>query len=116
MQEFNQRLTLSQEESLQFKLIEDPFSMDPEKVPIQLQLEVVKVQASSMCKNKHRESSLLDFYKSLNSDRCKNLVHLAKKTLSIFGSTYICKQTFSIMNMNKNNQHLLCPMKVWRTS
>ena len=104
MQEFDRRFTLSQEENLRFKLVEDPFSMDPEEVPIQLQLEVIELQALFVYKTKHRESSLLDFYRSLNSDKYKNLVQLAKKTLSIFGSTYICEQTFSIMNMSKNKQ------------
>ena len=68
MQEFDRRLTLSQEKNLQFKLAEDTFSMDPEEVPMQLQLEVIEVQASSVCKTKYRESSLPDFYGSLNSD------------------------------------------------
>ena len=94
MQELDRRLALSQDENLQFEQVEDTFSMDPEEVPIQLQLKVIELQASSMCKTKHRESSLLDFYRSLNSDKYKNLVQLAKKTLSIFGSTYICEQTF----------------------
>ncbi|CAM1292277.1 Uncharacterised protein r2_g143 [Pycnogonum litorale] len=26
----------------------------------------------------------------------------AKKMLSLFGSTYLCEQTFSVMNFNKN--------------
>ena len=43
MQEFDRRLALSQEENLQFKLVEDLFSMDPEEVPIQLQLEVIEL-------------------------------------------------------------------------
>ena len=43
MQEFDQRLTLPQEENLQFKLVEDPFSMDPEVVRIQFQLEVINL-------------------------------------------------------------------------
>ena len=34
MQKFDQRLTLSQEKNLQFKLVEDSFSMGPE-VPLQ---------------------------------------------------------------------------------
>ena len=68
MQEFDRQLTLSQEENLQFKLVKDPFSMDPEEVPIQLQLEVIEQQASSVCETKIRESSLLDFYISLNTD------------------------------------------------
>ena len=104
MNEFDQRLTLSQEKNLQFKMVERPFSMDPEEVPIQLQLEVIELQASSVCKTRHRESTLLDFYRSLNSDKYINLVQLAKKTLSIFGSSYICEQTFLIMNLNKKEQ------------
>ena len=66
MQEFDQRFTLSQEENLQFKLVEDPFSMDPEEELTQLQLDVIGLQASSVCKTKGRESSLPDFYRSLN--------------------------------------------------
>ena len=69
MQEFDRRLTLSQEENLQFKLDDDLFSMNPEEVPIQLQLEVIKLQASSVCKIKHRQSSLLNFNRCLNSDK-----------------------------------------------
>ena len=70
MQEYDQRLTLYQEENLQFKLGEDPFSKDPEEVPIQLQLEVIELQASFVCKTKHKESSLLNFYRSLNYKPC----------------------------------------------
>ena len=91
MQEFDRRLTLSQEEHLLFKLVENPFSMDPKEVFIQLQLEVIELQASFVCKIKRRESSLLDFYRNLNSDKYKNPAQLAKKKLSIFGNTYICK-------------------------
>ena len=104
MQEFDRRLTLSQEENIQFKLVEDPFPMNPEEVPIQLQLDVIELHASFVCKTKHIESSLLNFYRCLKGDKYKNLAQLAKKTLNIFGSTYICEQTFSIMNMNKNKQ------------
>ncbi|XP_034615326.1 general transcription factor II-I repeat domain-containing protein 2-like [Trachemys scripta elegans] len=96
-EEFDRRLTLSKEEDVQLKLIEDPFSVDPEEVPLDLQLEVIELQCSAVYRNKHRESSLQDFYKSLDNE-------VALKTFSIFGRTYICEQTFSIMNMNKNKQ------------
>ena len=74
IQEFDRRLTFAQEENFQFTLVEDPFSVDPEEVPMRLQLEVIELQALSLCKTKHRESSLLDFYRSLNSDKYKNLI------------------------------------------
>ncbi|CAM2109005.1 unnamed protein product [Caretta caretta] len=104
IEEFDRRLTLSKED-VQLKLIEDPFSVDPEEVPLDLQLEVIEFQCSAVYRNKHRESSLRDFYKSLDNEKYKNFIEVALKTFSIFGSTYICEQTFSIMNMNKNKQH-----------
>ncbi|CAM5151831.1 unnamed protein product [Natator depressus] len=104
IEEFDRRLTLSKEDDVQLKLIEDPFSVDPEEVPLDLQLEVIELQCLAVYRNKHRESSLRDFYKSLDNEKYKNLIEVALKTFSIFGSTYICEQTFSIMNMNKNKQ------------
>ncbi|CAM2097121.1 unnamed protein product [Caretta caretta] len=102
--EFDRRLTLSKEEDVQLKLIEYPFSVNPEKLPLDLQLEVIELQCSAVYRNKQRESSLRDFYKSLDNEKYKNLIEVALKTFNIFGSTYICEQTFSIMNMNKNKQ------------
>uniref|UniRef100_A0A674JUH9 SPIN-DOC-like zinc-finger domain-containing protein n=1 Tax=Terrapene triunguis TaxID=2587831 RepID=A0A674JUH9_9SAUR len=104
IEEFDRRLTLSKDDDIQLKLIEDPFSVDPEEVTQDLQLEVIELQCSAVYRNKHRESSLWDFYKSLDDEKYKNLIEVALKTFSIFGSTYICEQTFSIMNMNKNKQ------------
>ncbi|CAM5094862.1 unnamed protein product, partial [Eretmochelys imbricata] len=101
IEEFDRRLTLSKEEDVQLKLIEDPFS---EEVPLDLQLEVIELQCSAVYRNKHRESSLQDVYRSLDNEKYKNLIEVALKTFSIFGSTYICEQTFSIMNTNKNKQ------------
>jgi hypothetical protein len=40
IEEFDRRLTLSKEEDVQLKPTEDPFSADPEEVPLHLQLEV----------------------------------------------------------------------------
>ena len=75
MQEFDRRLTLSQKENLQFKLVEDTFSMDLEEVPIQLQLEVIELQASSVCKTKQRKqpARLLQKSEQLNYKTLSNL-------------------------------------------
>ena len=107
IEEFERRFTLSKEEDIQLKLIEDPFSVNPEELPICLQLEVIELQCLVVYRNKHRESSLQDFYKNLDSKKYKNLIEVALKTFCIFGTTYICEQTFSIMNINKN-KHRSC--------
>ena len=48
---------LSQDKNLQFQLVEDPFSMDPEEVPIQLQLKVIELQASRFCARLNAEEA-----------------------------------------------------------
>ena len=104
VEEFDNRLTLFSEEKLHLKIIENPFSLDPEEAPSHLQMELIKLQASSVYKSKHGESSLQDFYKCLNQERFKNLLNLAKQMFSLFAHTYICEQTFSVMNFNQNKQ------------
>ena len=51
IEEFNNRLTLSSEEKLHLKIIENPFSIDPEEVPSHLQMKLMKLQASSLYKS-----------------------------------------------------------------
>uniref|UniRef100_A0A4X2KNG3 SPIN-DOC-like zinc-finger domain-containing protein n=1 Tax=Vombatus ursinus TaxID=29139 RepID=A0A4X2KNG3_VOMUR len=104
IQEFDRRLTLSKEDDIKFKLIEDPFSVDPQELPSHLQLEVIELQCSTVYQNRHRETSLQNFCKSLDKRKFKNLRDVALQVFSIFGSTYICEQIFSIMNLNKNKQ------------
>ncbi|MEE6463219.1 hypothetical protein FKM82_005821 [Ascaphus truei] len=104
IEEFDRRLTLSKEEDIQLKMIEDPFSVDPADLPSQLQMIVIDLQFATGYRYRHRESSLQEFYRRMDSENYQNLIEAAMKTFSIFGSTYICEQTFSIMNMNKNKQ------------
>jgi 17beta-estradiol 17-dehydrogenase/3beta-hydroxysteroid 3-dehydrogenase/mitotic-spindle organizing protein 1 len=103
-EEFDRRHTLSKEENTLLKVIEDPFPVDPADLPLQLQLNIIILQCSTDYRKQHRESSLQEFYRSLDSEKYKDLTEGTMKTFSIFGSTYICEQTFSIMNMNKNKQ------------
>ena len=51
IEEFNNRLTLSSEEKLHLKIIENQFSIDPEEVPSYLQMKLIKLQASSVHKS-----------------------------------------------------------------
>lgn len=69
-------------------------------------MEIIELQCSSIYKNNHRECSLQEFYKNLDrqNQKYKNLIEVALQTFSMFGTTYICEQTFSIMNLNKNKQ------------
>lgn len=46
--------------------------------------------------------SLGNFYQQLNKDRFREIRAFAKKMLSLFGSTYLCEKTISVMNLNKS--------------
>ncbi|KAJ8366413.1 hypothetical protein AAFF_G00355670 [Aldrovandia affinis] len=47
-------------------------------------------------------SPLVNFYRQLDKGRFQEIRTFAKKMLSLFGSTYLCEKTFSVMNINKN--------------
>ncbi|KAL3968683.1 KRAB domain-containing zinc finger protein [Sarotherodon galilaeus] len=100
--EFNKRFQDFAAIEKDMLLFSSPFSVDPDDAPPQLQLELIELQCDDECRGKHRQCSLVDFYRQLDKDRFPEVRSLAKKMLSLFGSTYLCEQTFSVMNLNKN--------------
>jgi hypothetical protein len=46
--------------------------------------------------------TLVDFYKSLSAEKFPCMKKFAGKMFSIFGSTYICEQSFSCLKINKS--------------
>jgi len=87
------------EKSLQ--LVSCPLSQYPETVPQELQLELIDLQSDSVLKEKFNSPKLNDFYASLNEATFLNPRWRAQKMVTLFGSTYVCEQTFSVMNVNR---------------
>ena len=85
-----------------FQLFTDPFSVDVAAAAEGLQLELITVQNSSMFHTKHREGSILDFYKPFDRNSFPGLRDHAEQHISLFGNTYICEQIFSVMNKDKS--------------
>jgi len=85
-----------------FNFIRDAFTCNVESVPDHCQLEVIDLQCSPELKSSFQQNNIITFYGSLSSSTYGSVKDLACKLLSEFGSTYLCEQTFSIMNMNKN--------------
>ncbi|KAM7310458.1 hypothetical protein ISCGN_007366 [Ixodes scapularis] len=102
LSEFQQRFKAFESKKSNYDLFRDPFSVAPEDTAPTLQLELIDLQCSPELKSMHRESQLLDFYRSLDRSKYGNLVDHALKLASLFGSTYVCEQTFSLMTLNKN--------------
>ena len=101
--EFARRFADFQKLAVEFDILSSPFTTDFEKVPDTLQLELIDLQCDSTLKEKFQSESIDKFYASLNESKFANLRKMAMKLLVLFGSTYICEQTFSTMNINKTN-------------
>lgn len=84
-------------------LLSSSFSMDADDALPQLQLELIDLQCDNEWRSRHHQLYLVDFYQQLDKGRFPEMRTFAKKMLSLFGFTYLCEQTFSVMNLNKNS-------------
>uniref|UniRef100_A0A8C8RDR1 HAT C-terminal dimerisation domain-containing protein n=1 Tax=Pelusios castaneus TaxID=367368 RepID=A0A8C8RDR1_9SAUR len=108
------------EKSLQ--LVACPLSQDPETAPQEVQLELIDLQSDAVLKENFHSLALKEFYSSLNEATFPNLRGMAQNMLALFGSTYVCEQTFSIININKSrhrsqltDQHLRSILRIATT-
>ncbi len=93
---------------LQFKMLAiKDFHCDHECAPTNIQLELIELQEISDPKSSFRALPLDKFYSSLSALTYPALRKHATRMASLFGRTYICEQTFSIINFNKSK---------WRTT
>ncbi|EGV96861.1 General transcription factor II-I repeat domain-containing protein 2, partial [Cricetulus griseus] len=81
-------------------LFSSPFSTKIDSVPDELQMEVIDLQCNTVLRTKYDKVGIPDFYKHLWSSYPKYRSHCAKM-LSMFSSTHICEQLFSIMKLSK---------------
>ncbi|CAK8673763.1 unnamed protein product [Clavelina lepadiformis] len=91
----------------QFNMLSSPFTTEVYSASEDLQLELLDLQANNDLKEKFKSDLLPDFYKSLSDDLFPNLKNFAAKFLTLFGSTYICEQAFSCLNINKSKNRSL---------
>lgn len=88
--------------SEEIKIFQNPFDCEIDKVPSHLQLEVIELTSNDSFKAAFKEGNLLSFYSSLPEKDYKNLKTHARGMFSVFGSTYLCEQTFSKMKYVKS--------------
>lgn len=84
------------------QLFRNPFSVEIENVLTIYQMELAELQNCDSLKDAFKSSSLLNFYASLPSETYPNIRNHALKMVTIFGSTYVCEQTFSRMKHLKS--------------
>ena len=100
--EFCRRFSDFEKTGMSLQLVSCSISQDPETAQPELQLELIDLQSDSVFKEKFNSLKLNDVYASLNEATFPNHRKTAQKILVLFGSTCVCEQTFSIMNINKS--------------
>uniref|UniRef100_H3AFG3 HAT C-terminal dimerisation domain-containing protein n=1 Tax=Latimeria chalumnae TaxID=7897 RepID=H3AFG3_LATCH len=85
-----------------FQLFTDSFTVDVTSLLADFQMEVIEMQCLAAMKTIHQESGLMAFNKATDQAKFPNLRDHALKMTTLFVSSYICKQVFSAMNLNKS--------------
>jgi len=105
-EEFDHRFADFKTHRATFQIFADPFSFDVQDAPPVLQMELIDLQCNSELKAKFREMNgkadkLGQFLRELTSS-FPELSRMFKRTMCLFGSTYLCKKLFSTLNFNKS--------------
>lgn len=100
LREFERRFQVFGELETEFAVFRSPFAVKAADLPVDIQLEIIDLQCDQDLKDKFASSDLGTFYRYLLPGYPK-LTALAAKVLSMFGTTYLCEQVFSVMNITK---------------
>lgn len=100
--EFKDRFYDFHNNAKEFRLFQNPFEMNVDEVDQLIQLELIDLQSNDTFKDKHKEGNLIEFYSCLPEITYPNIKVLAREMIAIFGSTYVCEQTFSRMKLVKS--------------
>lgn len=104
---FNNRFQDARKFEKSFELFSVPFHVDVETVPENFQMELIDIQSNSELKVKFSDVPLLDFYKLYLPKEMTNIRDHAMRMTTLFGSTYVCEQSFSVMKQVKSKERSL---------
>ena len=101
----------------EIRLFQKSFDANVAICPDILQLELIELEANDLIIDKFKQAHVA-FYQFLPKGQFSNLRNFALGFLCMFGTTYMCEQTFSNMKFIKSNlrtnqsdnhlKHLLC--------
>lgn len=122
LSESNRRFTCLPPIENDLKIVRNPFLVVVDSAPEDLQLELIELQCDDDLRaffEKVKEENIETFYQKLDKTKFENIRTMAKRMLVIFGSTYICEQTFSGMKHKKSklrsritDEHLETTLKI----
>ena len=86
-------------------LVSSPFTLNVDNAPTDLQLELIDLQYEAVIGELFKTMSLMRIYASLDEQNFPKIMSHSRKVFVLFGSTYVCEQTFLVMKYNTD--HLL---------
>lgn len=98
--EFARRFGDFEAQKNNFELLRNPFAVDVETAPVQMQMELIELQCNGTLKAKYDTAGPAQFFRSIPEVMPQLRLHAAR-TLCMFGSTYLCEKLFSVMKLNK---------------
>ncbi|XP_042544034.1 general transcription factor II-I repeat domain-containing protein 2B-like isoform X2 [Dipodomys spectabilis] len=98
--EFQARLAAFHAQESELRLFSSPFSAAADHVPEELQMEVIDLQCNSALRAQYERLGVPQFCKHLRSSYPRFRAHCAR-VLSMFGSTFVCEQLFSILKLSR---------------
>ena len=102
---FDEKFTDFQALERDFAVSSRPFSVNVEKVLPKYQMKLIEFKCNSVLKDKFANVETEKFYQYVGSTY-PQLKELVSKIMSMFGSTCVCEQLFSSINLNKSQINL----------
>ena len=100
--DFKRRFADFDNKKSSFELLSNPFAVDVESAPANLQMELIELQCNDALKKKYDDVGAAQFVRFIPITMPQLRSQVAQ-TLSMFGSTYLCEQLFSVMKLNKTS-------------
>ncbi|KAE8278713.1 General transcription factor II-I repeat domain-containing protein 2 [Larimichthys crocea] len=98
--DFRRRFADFEAQKSRFELLANPFGVDVESAPPNLQMELIELQCNDMLRGKYERVGAAEFARFI-PDTLPQLRIQAAQMLSMFGSTYLCEKMCSLMKLNK---------------
>ncbi len=99
--EFDVRFRELHVHAKEIRLFQNLFAADIDEALPCYQFELAELQNCDVLKDAFKPNGLIEFYAALPNETYRNIKRHAMKMSTLFGSMYICEQTFSFMKLIK---------------
>uniref|UniRef100_A0A3P9L2A9 Uncharacterized protein n=1 Tax=Oryzias latipes TaxID=8090 RepID=A0A3P9L2A9_ORYLA len=100
--DFRRRFADFEAQKYRFQLLGNPFAVDVESTPPNLQMELIELQCNDTLKEKYDRVGAAEFARFIPDTMAELRIQAAQK-LSMFGCTYLCERLLSLMKLNKTS-------------